>query len=906
MSLLEMSVSGGLLILAAVLIRALGRDRLPGQTFTALWTLAALRLTVPVRLPFRLSAWTLLQHAVPHAAVSAPTIPAPIAHGGQTAAGAVDIIQNIPTPDKGAPIPTMTVLWLAGTAICALAFAAAYIRSRRTFRSSLPVDSAYLRDWLAVHTLRRRVQVRRSDRIAAPLTYGTVRPVILLPKSVDPEDGATLGFVLEHELAHIRRFDAARKLVLAGVVCLHWFNPLVWALFVLAGRDMELCCDAAVLRALGPDSRKDYARALLSMEEIRGGFGGLVSGFSKNAIEERIHAIMKNKNKSFLSAVLALALVLGTGAVFATAAPEDEADETAPTVFSGDVMQSQDGKTLYVFTAEGKPVSMTQEEYRVLFTDPVEVEWWTAEEYAQWLEQEKKDLQDCLGQHAWTNSDGWFTWTQEKIDETIEMYEQVLEEIKNGLLVSKTVDGRTDVGLIEGGGQTPYSSEDGMVMYAFDGDAAYTGWTSPDLYRGYSYVFNGGDSQTTLGPYDTPEELRAALEDEVDARVADGRLSEEEARGILESFLPIPGGAQVFTVGGNAAYSFHSGDSVELTEDQQEMLDTLLEDQAVADTMDVTVDQGLYSVETVLTDELQEQLETLDAALEPYRPFGVQYSYSVPDGEFTMRWNGREVRGIVDETAGTWTTAHAGLDAYGEDAVELFAVYTDGVLTGLRLGTEAEQEEYTALRREADNELRAHLAEQELEAQQEALRQRLAQEEEARAKAEQAQPDALRTEAGLSLSGSPDESLLPSEPAEDETENSVRYSHPDEPPEEAAQPIQEADGTVTVPPNEAFVEFFSRADGSPHGLLERGWDMKVADVTAAKGNAVSVGLETRLDAPLTVSLRGGDGDMRQDVQLKAGETQTVTFYPDQAGTYQLYLENPGEYEVQFIVSWAVN
>lgn len=700
MSLLEMSVSGGLLILAAVLIRALGMDRLPKRTFTALWTLAVLRLTVPVRLPFRLSVWTLIRRAVPHTAVGAPAVPAAITPIGQPTFDVVDITQISPVPDKGAPFPTMTVVWLAGAAICALAFAVAYIRSRRRFRTALPADSAYLRGWLAAHALRRRVQVRRSDRIAAPLTYGVVRPVILLPKGVDPEDGATLGFVLEHELAHIRRFDAARKLVLAGIVCLHWFNPLVWVLFVLAGRDMELCCDEAVLRALGPDSRKEYARTLLSMEEVRGGFGSLVSGFSKNAIEERIHAIMKNQKRTILSAVLALALVLGAGAVFATAAPEDEADQTSPTVFSGEVIQGPDG-TVYVFTPEGKPVSMTQEEYRVLFDDPAEVEWWTAEEYAQWLEQEKKDLQDCLGQRAWTSSDGWFTWTQEKIDETIEMYEQVLEEIKNGLLVSKTVDGRTDAGLMEGGEQTPYSSEDGMVMYTYDVDDADAGQTSSDLYRGYSYIFNDGDSQTTLGPYDTPEELRAALENEVDARVADGRLREEEAREILECFLPIPGGAQVFTLGGNAAYSFHSGDGVELTEGQQEMLDTLLEDQAVADAMDVTVDQGLYSVETVLTDELQEQLETLDAALEPYRPFGVQYSYSVPDGEFTMRWNGREVRGIVDETAGTWTTAHSGLDAYGEDAVELFAVYTDGVLTGLRLPTEAEQEEYTALRQAA-------------------------------------------------------------------------------------------------------------------------------------------------------------------------------------------------------------
>ena len=97
---------------------------------------------------------------------------------------------------------------------------------------------------------------------------------------------------------------------------------------------------------------------------------------------------MKIKQKSFWSALLALALVLSVGAVFATAAePEDTA---VPGAFTGDVVAASDG-TVYVYTAGGEPIALTREEYEALI-DPVEVEWWTAEEYAVWLEQEKKDL----------------------------------------------------------------------------------------------------------------------------------------------------------------------------------------------------------------------------------------------------------------------------------------------------------------------------------------------------------------------------------------------------------------------------------------------------------------------------------------------------------------------------------
>ena len=99
------------------------------------------------------------------------------------------------------------------------------------------------------------------------------------------------------------------KLLLSAALCLHWFNPLVWVMYVLANRDLELSCDEMVLRLLGIENRSAYAMALLEMEEKRSGFGALYSAFGKNAIEERIGAIMKMKKRSLLSVVMAVVLV---------------------------------------------------------------------------------------------------------------------------------------------------------------------------------------------------------------------------------------------------------------------------------------------------------------------------------------------------------------------------------------------------------------------------------------------------------------------------------------------------------------------------------------------------------------------------------------------------------------------
>ena len=48
-------------------------------------------------------------------------------------------------------------------------------------------------------------------------------------------------------------------------LCIHWFNPLVWIAFVLAGKDMEMSCDEAVIKKLGPDIRADYSASLLRL-----------------------------------------------------------------------------------------------------------------------------------------------------------------------------------------------------------------------------------------------------------------------------------------------------------------------------------------------------------------------------------------------------------------------------------------------------------------------------------------------------------------------------------------------------------------------------------------------------------------------------------------------------------------
>ena len=539
MSFLQMSLTGGVMIAVSTLLRALAMNHVPKKTFLALWGVALVRLLAPVSLPSPLSVYSLLAREraarLPEVAAVVTRLPSAIPAGQASA------------QETAASLSVWSIVWIAGALLCAAFFAVAYCKCRREFRMSLPVDNRFTRRWLAEHPLRRRLAIRQSDRVSSPLTFGVLRPVILMPKAADWTDERALSYVLEHEFVHIQRFDALSKLLLIAAACVHWFNLLVWAMYVLANRDLELSCDETVVRRFG-GARASYARVLIGMEAERSGFAPLCNHFSRTAIEERITAIMKTKKITFLSLLLAAALIAGTVTVFATTEqqptgavteqnaaasggaeavesgeplkPSDEyraagitdrgshwyydgksvamiyddnggiyTDESAENgsylhvrrdaqgAISGvDVLEKEafrelvdrgmnaryevtseeeslmsyvdpyDGKPYYSFDGGKTFEPLTDAEFEARYPMP-DVEWWTYDEYKAWLEQEKVALQSLVGESG-TAGGVEFTWTQEKVDETIALYESILADIQNGVLYSKTVDGSDDVMLV--------------------------------------------------------------------------------------------------------------------------------------------------------------------------------------------------------------------------------------------------------------------------------------------------------------------------------------------------------------------------------------------------------------------------------------------------------------------------
>ena len=363
MNLIQMSFSGTIMILAIIAVRALTVNRLPKKIFVFLWAAVLLRLLIPFSIPSVLSAYTLVERN--------ESIQAPLANTlvdnmiPRVSEGQIDV-NAIPTQELQSNVSGLSiwqVVWVSGVVLCAAFFIVSYLRCYFEFRTSLPVRSEFAVKWLEEHPLKRFVQIRQSDRISAPLTYGILKPVILMPKRTDWESRQQLQYVLMHEYVHIRHFDMVWKLIAAAALCVHWFNPAVWAMYVLFNRDIELSCDESVVRQFGDTSKVSYAKALITMEEKKRGLPSLSNTFSKNAIEKRITAIMKTRKRTVWAVMIGAALLVAVVVFFATSAENrdnsdindgmvEEGTETEQTMTAGTMMQGIDVPDVVLETAQ--------------------------------------------------------------------------------------------------------------------------------------------------------------------------------------------------------------------------------------------------------------------------------------------------------------------------------------------------------------------------------------------------------------------------------------------------------------------------------------------------------------------------------------------------------------------------
>lgn len=327
---LRLSLEGSLIAAIILLIRALFGSRLPSRLPYWLWMLLLIRLMLPITPANPLG---FISADIPAAqSVSTENAAAPL-----TETAPVKALQNAPSLDKS-PLPvsvpengaskdfgpifweTASLVWLAGAVLVFACFLFSATAARQKLKKGKCCQNktvlAELRSCQEILNFYREIPVICVSAEGSPFAVGVRNPKIVLPSRLAENLSAEeLRYILLHELIHIRRRDTAINILTLVLRAVHWFNPLLWAVFWVMKGDGEISCDAEVLKRLGKDERHAYGQAIVSVLELqtrpnlRAGAAGFAGRFNKR----RLIMILHQRKTSLLCTATAAVLVLLAG-----------------------------------------------------------------------------------------------------------------------------------------------------------------------------------------------------------------------------------------------------------------------------------------------------------------------------------------------------------------------------------------------------------------------------------------------------------------------------------------------------------------------------------------------------------------------------------------------------------------
>ena len=295
-SVLEISWQAGLIALAVMAVRPLLR-RAPRRAVCMLWLLVALRLLLPARLTVE-SPVSLQQPESPpiqayqelrqqeKVYVSAPPEQRP-EMARPAAAQGFALLDQLPA------------IWLTGVGCMALYMALSLLRMRWRLRAAPRIQDNVYRctDW------------------STPFVLGVIAPRIYVPETVSEQD---FPQVLAHERCHIRRWDHVWKPLAFLLLAVNWFNPVLWAAYVLLGRDMERACDEMVLKNATPIQRAAYSRALVACATQPKMAAVCPLAFGEVAVKERVKNVLNYKKPALWAVILLVVAAAIIGACLLT------------------------------------------------------------------------------------------------------------------------------------------------------------------------------------------------------------------------------------------------------------------------------------------------------------------------------------------------------------------------------------------------------------------------------------------------------------------------------------------------------------------------------------------------------------------------------------------------------------
>lgn len=243
-------------------------------------------------------------------------------------------------------------LWLAGVVLLGLYMIAVNIelwQHLKGQKADVEDEIVYiLEECKSLLGIRRRVEVRYTDRVKVPMLFGVMAPKVLIPTSIK-KDIILLDMkhIFLHELAHLKRGDVIVSWLANVLQILHWFNPIIWLAFAEMRQDREIACDATVLYYLQENEKGKYGQALLDIL-AKGNTHFKLSGLtgiaeSKSQVKRRIKMIASFDKRKYKWSLVAILILMLMGCTMLTDPAKQDVSKGGHGVPSGEIgLQEKD------------------------------------------------------------------------------------------------------------------------------------------------------------------------------------------------------------------------------------------------------------------------------------------------------------------------------------------------------------------------------------------------------------------------------------------------------------------------------------------------------------------------------------------------------------------------------------
>jgi TonB family protein len=330
------------LLLALVYCLMFFMRRRPSAERHMIWVLAIHCAALLPLLTIALPAWQ--PQVVASAVASLPRLLK--ASGLSQTGGSVNVQALGIEPGVSLLMELLRVVWLLGALATLFFLIRGYGRLKRVSRRARSlVGSEWNEMVVELSTalgMSRAVELRVGDGSAMPMTWGFVRPNLLLPDSSKEWTSQRRRMVLAHELAHIRRADWLFQLLAELACVVYWFNPLFWVARNRLDFESERACDDTVLNLgfEGPDYATHLLEIARAMKKKTPAWLPALAMAKKFSLETRLIAILNrtadrrgpSAKRCAVVAAAAIGVSLVIASVQAPVAAEPVANAQAPEV----------------------------------------------------------------------------------------------------------------------------------------------------------------------------------------------------------------------------------------------------------------------------------------------------------------------------------------------------------------------------------------------------------------------------------------------------------------------------------------------------------------------------------------------------------------------------------------------